>query len=109
MLTKVNSKESIEEKEIIRKKPKKPKKRPKQFPWFMPFLCDGCGDCVDVCPQSGIELLGLDRKIPSAWLMHPDYCIGCGKCADACQSSAVQMTAYVEKAIERYKTKKPFQ
>jgi ferredoxin len=88
---------------------KKPKKTPKQFPWFMPFMCEGCGDCIKVCPQGGIELLGLDRKVPVAWLMFPDYCIGCGKCADACQCSAVQMTAYVEKAIERYKTKKPFQ
>jgi formate hydrogenlyase subunit 6/NADH:ubiquinone oxidoreductase subunit I len=95
-----------EKKEITRKKPKKP---PKQFPWFMPFTCEGCGDCVDVCPNSCIELLGLDRKVPAAWVIYPDYCIGCGKCADACQCSAVQMTAYVEKAIERYKTKKPFQ
>ncbi len=101
--------EDINQNEIIKKKPKKPKKPPKQFPWFMPFMCDGCGDCVKVCPQSGIELLGLDRKVPCAWLMYPDYCIGCGKCAEACQNSAVQMTAYVEKAIERYKTKKPFQ
>lgn len=105
-MNEINSEENIEEKKIIKKKPKK---TPKQFPWFMPFMCDGCGDCVEVCPQSGIKLLGLDRKVPYAWLIYPDYCIGCGKCADACQCSAVQMTAYVEKAIERYKTKKPFQ
>lgn len=105
-MNEIKSEANDKEKEIIKKKPKK---TPKQLPWFMPFLCDGCGDCVKVCPQSGIELLGLDRKVPCAWLIYPDYCIGCGKCADACQSSAVQMTAYVEKAIERYETKKPFQ
>jgi ferredoxin len=88
---------------------KKPKKLPKQFPWFMPFMCEGCGDCIDVCPNSCVEMFGLDRKVPVAWVVDPDYCIGCGKCSDACIVSAVQMTAYVDKAIERYKTKKPFQ
>jgi ferredoxin len=102
----LESENDVEEKLIDKKKPKK---LPKKMPWFMPFMCDGCGDCVKVCPQEGIKLLGLDRKVPSAWLIFPDYCIGCGKCEEACQSSAVQMTAYVEKAIERYKTKKPFQ
>jgi len=88
---------------------KKPKKLPKQFPWFMPFMCEGCKDCVDVCPNSCIEMFGLDRKVPVAWVVDPDYCIGCGKCVDACIVSAVQMTTYVDKAIERYKAKKPFQ
>lgn len=88
---------------------KKPKKLPKQFPWFMPFMCEGCGDCVSVCPNSCVEMFGLDRKVPVAWVVDPDYCIGCGKCSDACVVSAVQMTAYVDKAIERYNTKKPFQ
>ena len=105
----MNETTSEEKNGEIAKTKKKPKKPPKQFPWFMPFMCEGCGDCVDVCPQGGIELLGLDRKVPVAWLMLPDYCIGCGKCEEACQCSAVQMTAYVEQAIERYKTKKPFQ
>ena len=105
-MNEVEFEESIAEKLKGKKKPKKP---PKQMPWFMPFMCEGCGDCIEVCPQGGIQLLGLDRKVPVAWLMAPEYCIGCAKCADACQCSAVQMTAYVEKAIERYKTKKPFQ
>jgi ferredoxin len=105
-MTDIKTEEGKEVKEKVKKKPKKP---PKQMPWFMPFMCDGCGDCVKVCPQGGIKLLGLDRKVPCAWLVAPEYCIGCAKCADACQNSAVQMTAYVEQALERYKTKKPFQ
>ena len=91
------------------KERKKPKKKPIQFPWFMPFMCEGCGDCLKVCPNSCIELMGLDRKVPVAWLTYPDYCIGCGKCADACVADAVQMTEYVDQAIERYKNKKPFE
>ena len=94
-----------------KKSPKKPKKPPKSMPWFMPFVCDGCGDCVKACPQGGIVLLGLDKKVPKAWLIAPEYCIGCAKCAEACQSSAVQMTAYVEQAMVRYKNpeKRPYQ
>jgi ferredoxin len=98
-----------EEGKKVKKIPKKPKRPPKKMPWFMPFMCDGCGDCVKACPQGGIVLYGLDKKVPRAWLDAPEYCIGCAKCADACQSSAVQMTAYVEQAMTRYKTKKPFQ
>ncbi len=95
-----------DKKEIIRKKPKK---KPTQFPWFMPFMCEGCGDCITACPNSCIELLGLNRKVPVAWLIYPDYCLGCGNCVEACIVDAVQMTKYVDKAIERYKTKKkPF-
>jgi len=88
---------------------KKPKKKPEQFPWFMPFMCEGCGDCIEACPNSCIELMGLNRKVPVAWLIYPDYCLGCGNCVNVCIVDAVQMTKYVDKAIERYKTKKPFE
>ena len=83
-----------------------PEKLPKKMPWFMPFVCEGCGDCIEACPKGGIKLVCLDRKVPPAWLVEPDECIGCGKCVQACQCSAVQMTAYAEKAYIRYKTKK---
>ncbi len=85
---------------------KKEKKKPKQFPWFQPFMCEGGGDCIKVCPKNCIELVCLDRRVPPAWMVRPDDCIGCGKCAKACLSAAVQMTEYVDKAIERYKNKK---
>ncbi|MHA1195629.1 MAG: NADH-quinone oxidoreductase subunit I [Promethearchaeota archaeon] len=89
---------------------KLPKKKPKQFPWFMPFACEGCGDCVKACPNNCIKLMGLNRKVPVAWLEYPDYCLGCGICADTCVADAIQMTKYVDKAIERYKIKKkPFE
>jgi ferredoxin len=106
-MNEIKTEEGKEVKEKVKKKPKKP---PKSMPWFMPFVCDGCGDCVKACPQGGIELQGLDKKIPKAWLVAPEYCIGCAKCAEACQSSAVQMTAYVEQAIARYKNpeKRPY-
>ena len=102
-----NKKEKEEKKEVQRKKPKK---QPTKFPWFMPFMCEGCGDCIDVCPNSCIELRALDRKVPRAWLIFPEYCIGCGQCVEASIIDAVQMTEYVDKAIKRYKEKKePFE
>ncbi|MHA1732690.1 MAG: NADH-quinone oxidoreductase subunit I [Promethearchaeota archaeon] len=83
-----------------------PEKLPKQFPWFQPFMCEGCNECVLACPNHCIELVCLNRQVPPAWMVRPDDCIGCGKCEKACLSQAVQMTKYVEKAYVRYKEKK---
>ncbi|MFH0966491.1 MAG: 4Fe-4S dicluster domain-containing protein [Methanobacteriota archaeon] len=79
-------------------------KNPKKFPWFEPFACEGCGDCIPACPTGSIELLDKEgQKIPKAWVTNPDTCIGCGKCAKACIVGAVQMTSYVNMAKKRYK------
>lgn len=83
---------------------KENRKTPKKFPWFEPFACEGCGDCLSACPFGLVKLMDNEKqKVPKAWISDPDSCIGCGKCSQACMVGAVQMTSYVEMAIKRYK------
>jgi len=77
-------------------------KKPKQMPWIMVSTCEGCNDCVEACPNKGIKLVNLEKKVPNAWLVEFRACTGCGKCARACQLGAIQMTSFVDWALERY-------
>ena len=48
-----------------------------------PELCDGCGDCVDACPESAITL--VDEKP----IINEIMCSGCGACIPACPQNAL--------------------
>ena len=48
--------------------------------------CIGCGRCVDVCWQEGIEI--VDRKARKT-----DHCIGCGYCFQVCPTKALNVDA----------------
>ena len=48
--------------------------------------CIGCGRCVDVCWQEGIEI--VDRKARKT-----DHCIGCGYCFQVCPTKALNVNA----------------
>ena len=62
---------------------------------FYEEKCDGCGHCVEVCPEkaisSGSGKIRLDR----------DRCSFCGKCVDVCPSEAIKLigTAYTPKEV----------
>ena len=51
-----------------------------------PAKCIGCGRCVDVCWQEGIEL--KDRKAHKT-----EHCIGCGYCFQVCPTGALHVDA----------------
>jgi len=48
-------------------------------------ICDGCGNCVDICPVNAItiadDLAVIDK----------DWCVGCGLCATRCPLEATKL------------------
>jgi heterodisulfide reductase subunit A len=67
-----------------------------------PELCDGCGDCAEVCPESAITLEG-DKPV-----INEVMCSGCGACMPACPHDALdqqglsdaQLKAQIRGALE---------
>ena len=49
-----------------------------------PSLCQGCEDCVDVCPEDCIE-----GKAGYIHMIDDFDCTKCGKCIDACDYDAI--------------------
>ncbi len=46
---------------------------------ILPAVCDGCGECVDACPEDAIE--GGRKKIH---VIDQDSCEKCGRCLEVC-------------------------
>lgn len=67
--------------------------------------CDGCGDCVDICPFSAIDMKTLTnegvRKLPfkgrlkvmikgsDKAFINQDLCTACGLCMKECHEFAI--------------------
>ena len=47
-------------------------------------VCDGCGDCVDACHGSAVELINNKAKI-----VRPEDCDYCAECEEICPSDAI--------------------
>lgn len=50
-------------------------------------VCDGCGECMDICPTDVFELVGED-VIPT----RPESCLYCLGCLGVCATGAVTIT-----------------
>ncbi len=48
-------------------------------------LCNGCGDCIELCPVSALT---IEEDIAVA---DEDWCIGCGICVTNCTTSAARL------------------
>ena len=59
-----------------------------------PELCDGCGDCVDACPESAIR---LEDDAPG---INEIMCSGCGACIPACPRGALDQNGLTDAQLK---------
>ena len=57
-----------------------------ELPLLDETRCNGCGDCVWVCPARCLEMAGL---LP--WLARPGDCVSCALCALVCPVDAIRL------------------
>lgn len=50
-----------------------------------PEKCEGCNDCIPICPQGCISLEECKAKVS------PDECIDCNACIDSCTKGAIEL------------------
>jgi formate hydrogenlyase subunit 6/NADH:ubiquinone oxidoreductase subunit I len=48
--------------------------------------CDGCGRCVEVCPDQALQLVGGRPR-----LVADSDCTYCGRCEDTCPTGALAL------------------
>lgn len=53
-----------------------------------PKTCEGCMECMDVCPKDCIE-----GKAGFIHMIDDFDCDGCGKCMEVCEAGAIQKTS----------------
>jgi len=59
--------------------------------------CSACGNCVEVCPFTAIEL--RDGKSGRTAYVNPAQCKGCGNCVAACPSGAMQQKGFNDRQL----------
>ena len=55
-----------------------------------PDKCDGCGDCLNVCPKDAIV---MNKETGKAEVLEA-LCIGCGACLPSCSKEALDFHGY---------------
>jgi heterodisulfide reductase subunit A len=59
--------------------------------------CSACGNCVEVCPFSAVEL--QEGPFGLAAHVNPAQCKGCGCCVAACPSGAMQQRGFDDRQL----------
>ena len=70
-----------------------------------PRQCQGCWECVEVCPEAILVKMDLGRR-PHVHIKNPDACTGCKKCVRACEYAAIEYT-YVSKSARATRQNQP--
>lgn len=63
------------------------------LPRIDPQLCNGCGLCIDLCPN---DVLGWDGEV--AALTAPERCNYCATCETVCPPGAIELPYLICKA-----------
>jgi adenylylsulfate reductase subunit B len=53
--------------------------------------CDGCGECVDICPS---DIMHIDPTYRRAYNIEPNFCWECYACVKACPQNAIDVRGY---------------
>ena len=52
-----------------------------------PDKCEGCEECVEVCPADVFEMED-DKSVP----VNAEECLGCESCIEVCDQEAITIT-----------------
>jgi len=63
-----------------------------------PFLCTGCGVCVEICPYTAPSF-DEHKTIDGVVDINPVLCKGCGLCVASCRSGALDLKGFEEGQI----------
>ncbi len=55
--------------------------------------CDGCGECVDICPS---DIMHIDPVTRRAYNIEPNMCWECYSCVKACPQNAIDCRGYAD-------------
>ncbi len=55
--------------------------------------CDGCGQCVDICPS---DIMHIDKTLRRAYNIEPSMCWECYSCVKACPHQAIDVRGYAD-------------
>lgn len=55
--------------------------------------CDGCGECVDICPS---DIMHIDRVYRRSYNIEPNFCWECYSCVKYCPQHAIDVRGYAD-------------
>jgi thioredoxin reductase (NADPH) len=56
------------------------------IPQVDPERCDGCGRCVEACPEGVLKIV-----VGRPQLLHDTDCVYCGLCEESCPTGAIAL------------------
>jgi NAD-dependent dihydropyrimidine dehydrogenase PreA subunit len=57
-------------------------------------LCEGCGDCAEICPYELLEVRDVDGRKRAVYVGDPEDCLGCESCLSACGNVGITIEEY---------------